>query len=75
MLISATFDTTMYIKAFNFGGEAAVLLGHARAGHFRLDISDEIISETMGVMREKFKRDPYTIDDVPMFARNWKRSL
>jgi len=52
------------MRAFNFGGPAAVLLGHARAGNIRIDISDAILAETTRVLREKFQRDPYTINDV-----------
>jgi putative PIN family toxin of toxin-antitoxin system len=63
-LISATFDTSAYIRAFNFGGPAAMLIGHARAGNIRIDISDAIIHETTDVLREKFQRDPYTINDI-----------
>jgi putative PIN family toxin of toxin-antitoxin system len=64
-LISATFDTNnIHIRAFNFGGPAALLLGYARAGYFRIDISEAILQETADVLREKFQRDPYTIHDV-----------
>jgi putative PIN family toxin of toxin-antitoxin system len=63
-LISATFDTNIHIRAFNFGGLAAVLLGYARAGHFRIDISKAIVQETVDVLREKFQRDPYAIHDI-----------
>jgi len=52
------------MRAFNFGGPAAVLLGHARAGNIRIDISDAVLAETTRVLREKFQRDPYTINDV-----------
>jgi hypothetical protein len=41
------------MRAFNFGGPAAVLLGHARAGNIRIDISDAILAETTRVLREK----------------------
>ena len=63
-MISATFDTNVYIRAFNFGGSAAVLLAHARDGNIRVDISEAILKETTDVLREKFQRDPYTIHDV-----------
>jgi len=56
-LISATFDTNINIRAFNFGGSATVLLGYARAGHFRIDISKAIVQEKVDVLREKFQRD------------------
>ena len=41
-----------------------MLLGHARVGDFRIDISEAILGETAEVMREKFHRDPYSIHDV-----------
>jgi putative PIN family toxin of toxin-antitoxin system len=63
-LISATFDTSVYIRAINFGGPAAKLLGKAKAGDFRLDVSDAILAETAEVLREKFRRDGYTISDA-----------
>ena len=63
-MISATFDTSVYIRAFNFGGPAADLIAYARAGNLRIDTSEAIIDETTGVLREKFQRDPYTINDV-----------
>jgi len=37
---AATFDTSVYIRAFNFGGPAATLLAHARIGTIRIDTSD-----------------------------------
>jgi putative PIN family toxin of toxin-antitoxin system len=63
-LISATLDTSVYVRALNFGGPAATLLAQARAGDIRIDISEPILRETIGVLREKFQRDPYTISDV-----------
>ncbi len=63
-MISATFDTNVYIRAFNFGGPTAVLLGHARTPNFRIDISEALLQETADVLREKFRRDPYSIHDV-----------
>jgi uncharacterized protein len=63
-VISATLDTSVYVRAFNFGGPAAILLARARAGGVRIDISEPILRETIGVLREKFQRDPYTINDI-----------
>lgn len=63
-MISATFDTNVFIRAFNFGGPAGGLLARARAGEIRIDISEPIIHETIGVLREKFERDPYTLNDI-----------
>jgi hypothetical protein len=39
-VISATIDTSVYIRALHFGGPATVIIGHARAGSIRIDISD-----------------------------------
>jgi len=36
------------------GGPAALLIGHARAGNIRIDISDPILHETLRVLRDKF---------------------
>lgn len=63
-MISATFDTNVYIRAFNFGGPGATLLAKARAGEIRIDITEQILTETIGVLREKFERDPYTLNDI-----------
>jgi uncharacterized protein len=63
-LISATLDSSVYVRALNFTGTAALLLGYARAGNFRIDIWASILEETLGVPREKFQRDPHTIHDV-----------
>jgi putative PIN family toxin of toxin-antitoxin system len=63
-LISATLDTNIHIRAFNFGGPAALLFGYPRSGKLRIDISEAILQETADVLREKFERDPYMIHDV-----------
>jgi hypothetical protein len=62
-VISATFDSSVLVRALNFGGQAALLLARVKAGELRLDISEEIITETIGVLRDKFKQDPHTLND------------
>jgi putative PIN family toxin of toxin-antitoxin system len=62
-VISATLDSSVLVRALNFGGPAAILLGHIKAGNIRMDISDAIINETIGILRDKFKQDPYTVND------------
>jgi len=54
--VRITADSNIYVSAILFGGKPLALLklGHSR--HVRLFISDEIIEETLGVLREKFKR-------------------
>jgi putative PIN family toxin of toxin-antitoxin system len=54
-VISATVDSSVYIRALHLGGPAALLIGHARAGNIRIDISDPILNETMRVLRDKFE--------------------
>jgi predicted nucleic acid-binding protein len=63
-VISATLDTSVYIRALHFGGPAALILGHARAGNIRIDISDAILTETNRVLRDKFQWDGYTLQDA-----------
>ena len=66
---SATFDSNIYIRALQHGGPAALLLGHAKAGDLRIDISEEILNETCGVLRDKFKWDGYSIYDAYLKLR------
>jgi putative PIN family toxin of toxin-antitoxin system len=60
----ATLDTNIYVAAFEFGGIGARLLGMARAAMFRLDVSDAILDETLGVLREKFRWEGYRLHDA-----------
>ena len=63
-MISATLDTSVYIRALHFGGPATVIIGHARAGSIRIDISDAIVAETNRVLRDKFQWDGYSLQDA-----------
>jgi putative PIN family toxin of toxin-antitoxin system len=63
-LISATLDTSVYIRALHLGGPAARLVASARAGNIRIDISDPILNETLRVLRDKFQWNGYMIQDV-----------
>jgi hypothetical protein len=60
-LTSATLDSSVYVRALHFGGPGALLIGHARAGRIRIDISDPIVDETMRVLRDKFSWDGYMV--------------
>ena len=40
------------------------MLGMARAGMFRLDVSDAILDEFVGVLHDKFGWDGYSLQDV-----------
>jgi uncharacterized protein len=63
-LISATLDSSVYIRALHFGGPAALLIGHARAGNIRIDISDAILDETLRVLRDKFQWNGFMLQDA-----------
>ena len=63
-VISATLDTRVYIRALHFGGPAIVIIGHARAGTVRIDISNAILAETIRVLRDKFQWDGYSLHDA-----------
>ncbi len=63
-VINATLDTSVYIRALHFGGPAAVIIGHARAGNIGIDISDAIVAETIRVLRDKFHWDGYSLQDA-----------
>lgn len=53
-MVSVTADSNVYVSALNFPGPPARLLGMASSGRIRLDVSDEIIAETMRVLGRKF---------------------
>jgi uncharacterized protein len=63
-LISATLDSSVYVRALHLGGPGALLLGHARTGNIRIDISDPIVDETMRVLRDKFQWNGYMIQET-----------
>ena len=63
-MTSATLDTSVYIRALHFGGTATVIIGHARAGNIRVDISDAIVAETIRVLRDKVQWDGYSVQDA-----------
>jgi len=54
-MIGVTADTNIYISALNFGGAPDRLLDMARAGEIELHITDDILSEIMRVLHDKFR--------------------
>jgi len=58
---SVTLDSNIYVAALQFGGISSRLLGMARAGAIRIDISEAILAETTGVLRDKFGWDGYRL--------------
>ena len=65
-MVGVTLDTNIYVSALEFGGINARLLGLARGGVFRIDISDAILVELVSVLRDDFNWDGYRLD----FARD-----
>ena len=62
-MITATADTNIYISALQFGGIPLQFLNAARSGAFRLAISEAILAEIRGVLRDKFGWSEDMLDD------------
>lgn len=60
-MLGVTLDTNIYVSALEFGGIGARLLGMARAGMFRIDVSDAILDELVTVLRDDFRWDGYRL--------------
>jgi putative PIN family toxin of toxin-antitoxin system len=60
-VIRATFDSNIYISALQFHGVGLRLLYIAQAGMIRMDTSNAIIEETIGVLRDKFEWAGYRL--------------
>jgi putative PIN family toxin of toxin-antitoxin system len=60
-VIGVTLDTNIYVSALEFGGVGARLLAMARAGLFRIDVSDAILDEVVTVLRDDFRWDGYRL--------------
>jgi putative PIN family toxin of toxin-antitoxin system len=54
-----TLDTNVYVSALEFGGIGSRLIGLARAGLIRMDVSDAILDELITVLRDDFHWDRY----------------
>jgi putative PIN family toxin of toxin-antitoxin system len=74
-LTSATLDSSVYVRALHFGGPGALLIGHARAGRIRIDISDPIVDETMRVLRDKFSWDGYMVQEARRSLLSFSRRV
>lgn len=60
-MIAVTLDSNIYVSALNFGGGPARLLGLARDRVIRVDVSEAILHETLGVLRDKFGWEGYRL--------------
>lgn len=74
--MSVTLDTNIYVSALEFGGVGARILGMARAGALRVDISDAIVAELVSVLRDDFAWDGYRLhlakEQIARFTRRVK---
>jgi putative PIN family toxin of toxin-antitoxin system len=59
-----TADTNLYVSALQFGGKPQTLLDMAQDGQIELALSDEILGETLRILRDKFQRSPEYLADV-----------
>ena len=60
-MIRVTLDSNIYVSALQFRGIGVRLVGMARLGAIRMDTSEAILAETMGVLRDKFGWDGYRL--------------
>jgi putative PIN family toxin of toxin-antitoxin system len=64
MAIVVTLDTNIYVSALQFGGAPMALLAMALDNEIEIAISQPILTETLRVLREKFRWLPYDILDA-----------
>jgi uncharacterized protein len=60
--LTVTADTNIYISALVFGGRPRELLELGQEGLIRLAVSDDILHEVRGVLREKFGWEPARLE-------------
>lgn len=60
-MISAPIDSNTYISALQFGGVGSRIIWMARAGKLRIDTTDAILNEMVGVLRDKFNWEGYRL--------------
>jgi putative PIN family toxin of toxin-antitoxin system len=70
-VILATADSNIYVSALQFGGVPLQFLNAARAGAFKLAISDTLMSEIRGVLREKFHWSDEMLDEAILGLANF----
>ena len=68
---SVTADTNIYVSGLQFGGLPRRFLDLAAAGEFRLDVSDAILNETLGVLRDKFQWTPEALRQAEEDIRSY----
>lgn len=69
-MAGVTADTNIYISGIEYGGLPRRFIDLARAGAFRLDISQPILNETLRVLRDKFNYSAVMLSDVEQKIRS-----
>jgi uncharacterized protein len=72
-VILATADSNIYISALQFGGVPLQFLNAARAGAFKLAISEAVMVEFRGVLGEKFHWSEEMLDEAIAGLTNFIR--
>lgn len=60
-VLGVTIDSNVYISALNFGGLCARLLSLGRYHLYRIDTTNDILDEVVGVLRDKFSWQPHRL--------------
>jgi len=66
-VVRVTADSNIYISALMFGGKPLEILETALEGESELAISDDILSETLRVLRDKFHRTSEQLQEIETF--------
>ena len=66
-MVRVTADSNIYISALMFGGKPLEILETALEGESDLAISDDILSETLRVLRDKFHRTSEQLQEIETF--------
>jgi len=72
-VIRATLDSNIYISALQYGGVGLRIINMTRAGKMHIDISDAILAETIGVLRDKFSWEGYRLHLASLELRKLAR--
>lgn len=68
-MISVTADTNVYVSALVFAGVPRQFLKEVAAGRFHLAVSDAILNELRGVLRDKFAwTEPEIVEALSLLA-------
>ena len=66
-MVRVTADSNIYISALMFGGKPLEILETALEGESELAISDDILSATLRVLRDKFHRTSEQLQEIETF--------